>query len=95
MKLHAITIFFCYLLNFLSCQVKGDSCDTYNHPQYGFGQCIHQNDCPNSLYLTGFCESQPSNIQCCFSLEPIKEEFRAIWIATVNNIHSFLFIVTV
>ncbi|CAF0953214.1 unnamed protein product [Adineta steineri] len=86
MKLHAITIFFCYLLSFLSCQVRGDSCDTYNHPQYGFGQCIHQNDCPNSLYLTGFCESQPSNIHCCFSLEPIKEEFRAIWIATVNNI---------
>jgi uncharacterized lipoprotein YddW (UPF0748 family) len=73
-------------LSFLSSQVKADKCDTYNHPQYGIGQCIDQNQCPNSLYLSGLCESQPTNIQCCFSVEPMKEEFRAIWTATVTNI---------
>lgn len=67
-------------------QVKADSCDTYKHPQYGFGQCVNQNQCPNSLYLSGLCESQASSIQCCFSTQPMREEFRAIWIATVNNI---------
>jgi hypothetical protein len=68
-------------------QVKADICDTYNHPQYGIGQCIDQNQCPNSLYVSGLCESQPSNIKCCFSLnDTSNEEFRAVWIATVDNI---------
>jgi len=74
------------LLIFSSSQVKADTCDTYNHPQYGIGQCIDQNQCPNSLYLSGLCESQALNIKCCFSLAPMKEEFRAAWIATVTNI---------
>ena len=86
MILTLITIVFCYSLSLLSSQVKADTCDTYNHPQYGIGQCIDQNQCPNSLYLAGLCESQPTNIKCCFSIEPMKEEFRAIWTATVDNI---------
>ena len=49
------------------------------------GQCINQTLCPNALYQTGLCQTQPNGIQCCFSLPPVKEEFRAIWIATVNN----------
>jgi uncharacterized lipoprotein YddW (UPF0748 family) len=79
------TIVFYCLLSFSSSQVKADTCDTYRHPQYGIGQCIDQNQCPNSMYVSGLCESQPSNIKCCFSLEPMKEEFRAVWIATVGN----------
>jgi len=81
-----ITIIFCGALSLASFQIKADTCDTYNHAQYGIGQCIDQNQCADSRYETGLCESQPFNIQCCFSLEPMKEEFRAIWIATVNNI---------
>lgn len=86
MLLTLALIVFGYSLNFLSCQVKADTCDTYNHPQYGIGQCVDQNECPNGLFLSGLCESQPTNIKCCFSLEPMKEEFRGIWIATVANI---------
>jgi uncharacterized lipoprotein YddW (UPF0748 family) len=86
MILILITIVFYYALSLLSIQVKADTCDTYNHTQYGIGQCIDQSQCPNSLYVSGLCESQSSNIKCCFSLEPMKEEFRAIWIATVSNI---------
>jgi uncharacterized lipoprotein YddW (UPF0748 family) len=86
MILTLITIVFHWTLSLSSSQVKADTCDTYNHPQYGIGQCIDQNQCPNALYMSGLCESQPSNIKCCFSLGPMKEEFRAIWIATVANI---------
>lgn len=82
----SVTITLYLVISYLACQVRGDSCDTYNHPQYGIGQCTEQNHCPNGLYLNGLCESQPANMQCCFSLEPPQEEFRAIWIATVNNI---------
>ncbi|CAF4411995.1 unnamed protein product [Rotaria socialis] len=74
------------LTTLLSYHIQADTCNTYNHPQYGIGQCINQSECPNALYLSGLCESKPSNIQCCFSVEPMKEEFRAIWIATVTNI---------
>lgn len=81
-----ITIFFCGALSLTSFQIKANTCDTYNHSQYGIGQCIDQNQCPDSRYVSGLCESQPSNIQCCFSLESMKEEFRAVWIATVSNI---------
>ncbi|CAF3778884.1 unnamed protein product [Rotaria sp. Silwood1] len=82
-----ITIVFCFILNFLFSQVKTDTCDTYNHPRLGLGQCIDQNQCPNSLYMSDLCESHPSNIKCCFSLNgTINEEFRAVWIATVDNI---------
>jgi hypothetical protein len=81
-----LAIVFSCSLSLSSFQVKADSCDTYNHPQYGFGQCINQNNCPNALYLSGLCESQPTSIKCCFSLQPMKEEFRAVWIATVANI---------
>ena len=66
--------------------VRGDSCESYIHPQYGLGQCVDQGQCPNSLYVSGLCESQPSTTKCCFSLQPAKEEFRAVWIATVANI---------
>ncbi|CAF3963438.1 unnamed protein product [Rotaria sordida] len=86
MILTLITIIFGCTLSFLSFQVQANTCNTYNHPQYGTGQCIDRNLCPNSLYLSGLCELQPSNIVCCFSVEPMKEEFRAIWIATVTNI---------
>jgi hypothetical protein len=89
MILTLIIIGFCCspsLVTFSSAQTKADTCNTYNNPQYGIGQCVDQNACPNSLYLSGLCESHPSNIKCCFSLEPMKEEFRAIWIATVDNI---------
>ena len=65
---------------------RGDSCETYVHPQYGLGQCVDQGQCPNSLYVSGLCESQPSTMKCCFSLQPAREEFRAVWIATVANI---------
>lgn len=65
---------------------QADSCNTYNHPQYGIGQCIDQTKCPNALYISGLCESQPASIKCCFSLAKPQEEFRAAWIATVTNI---------
>ncbi|CAF3420455.1 unnamed protein product [Rotaria socialis] len=67
-------------------QLRANTCDTYNHPQYGFGQGINQSLCPNDLYLTGLCESKPMDVKCCFSSQTIKEEFRAAWIATVSNI---------
>jgi hypothetical protein len=86
MILTVIIISFCCAMSFSSSPVKADTCDTYNHPHYGVGQCIDEKQCPNSLYLSGLCESQPSSVKCCFSAEPMKEEFRAIWIATVNNI---------
>ena len=64
-----------------------NSCDMYTHPQYGTGRCIEQSQCHNGLYLPGLCESHPSNIQCCFAkTDPELEEFRAVWIATVENI---------
>ncbi len=87
MILTLITVVFCCALSLSSSRVKADTCDTYNHPQYGIGQCIDQNQCPNSLYVRGLCESQPSKVKCCFSLnDPVMEEFRAVWIATVANI---------
>ena len=86
MILTLITIAFCYSLSFLCSEVRGNTCDTYSHPQYGIGQCIDQSQCPNALYLSGLCETQSANFKCCYSLAPMKEEFRAIWIATVNNI---------
>jgi hypothetical protein len=68
-------------------QIILNSCDMYNHPQYGAGQCIEQNQCSRALYVPGLCEAHPSNIQCCFSkTNPILEEFRAVWVATVTNI---------
>ncbi|CAF1237401.1 unnamed protein product [Adineta steineri] len=79
------TLLFC-ALNLVIFEVHANTCDTYNHPQYGIGQCIDTNDCPNALYQSGLCESHPINIKCCFSVEPMKEEFRAAWIATVANI---------
>jgi hypothetical protein len=86
MILTLITVGFCCALSLLSSQINADICDTYDHPQYGIGLCIDQKQCPNSLYVSGLCESQPSNIQCCFSLnDTVNEEFRAVWIATVNN----------
>jgi uncharacterized lipoprotein YddW (UPF0748 family) len=87
-----ITIVFHCALSLLSSQVKADKCDTYNHPQYGIGRCMDQSQCPNGLYVSGLCETKPAKIKCCFSSEPtkeeepIKEEFRGIWIATVSNI---------
>ena len=46
----------------------GDSCESYVHPQYGkTGRCIATTSCPNSLYISNLCESQPANIKCCFS----------------------------
>jgi uncharacterized lipoprotein YddW (UPF0748 family) len=87
MILTLMTVVFCCALSLSSSRVKADTCDTYKHPQYGIGQCIHQNQCPNSLYVSGLCESQPSKVKCCFSLnDPVIEEFRAVWIATVANI---------
>lgn len=81
------TIVFYCTLSLLSYRVKADSCDTFNHPKYGIGKCINQKQCPNALYLPNLCESKPFNIKCCFSLNaPVLEEFRAVWIATVNNI---------
>lgn len=48
---------------------------------------MEQKQCPNGLYLSGLCESFPTNIQCCFAkTDPELEEFRAVWIATVENI---------
>ncbi|CAF3285016.1 unnamed protein product [Rotaria socialis] len=90
MLLLSIIIVVCYSLSCstsLSIQPKADSCNTYNHPQYGIGQCIETSKCPNALYISGYCESQPANIKCCFSLNPVeRQEFRAIWIATATNI---------
>ncbi|CAF4128177.1 unnamed protein product [Rotaria socialis] len=46
----------------------GDSCESYAHPTYGkTGRCIKTSDCPNSLYISNLCESQPVDIKCCFS----------------------------
>ena len=89
MILPLIVAVFCCLVNLsftVSSNVKADTCTTFNHPQYGYGQCINQAQCPNGLYQNGLCESQPANIKCCFSLQAMKEEFRAAWIATVTNI---------
>ena len=79
--------YFSLQLLFLSVasQTKADSCDSYKHPQYGYGQCIDQSQCPNALYQSGLCESKPTAVKCCFSLSN-KEEFRAIWLTTVANI---------
>ncbi len=86
MVLTLITFFFYCVLSLSSSQIKADTCDTYNHPEYGIGRCMHQSQCSNSLYVSGLCESQSSNIKCCFSLnDTVIEEFRAVWIATVNN----------
>jgi uncharacterized lipoprotein YddW (UPF0748 family) len=90
MILSLILIVLCCSLNPSSATIsrtKVDRCDTYNHPQYGIGQCVDQNVCPNSLYLEGLCDSKPANIKCCYSLNgTVNEEFRAVWIATVDNI---------
>ena len=77
----------CYLNLFLpvTAQTITDLCDSYNHPQYGYGQCVNHTLCPNALFQNGLCQTKPSYVQCCFSLVKIREEFRAIWIATVNN----------
>ena len=84
MILILITIWFCCTLSLPFFQVKANTC---NHPQYGIGQCIDEKQCPNALYVSDLCESQPSNIKCCFSLNDTNyEEFRAVWIATVDNI---------
>ena len=80
-------LFIVYFIGFSTAQTSRNSCDRYTHPQYGRGRCIEQKDCPNALYLSGLCESYSSNIQCCFAnTEPALEEFRAAWIATVDNI---------
>jgi hypothetical protein len=64
-----------------------DVCNSYRHPQYGPGRCIDRNRCAKGSSLTGLCESNPSDVQCCFvEKEPELEEFRAAWIATVENI---------
>ncbi|CAF1234774.1 unnamed protein product [Rotaria magnacalcarata] len=48
--------------------IAGDSCESYAHPTYGrTGRCIKTSDCPNSLFISNLCESQPANIKCCFS----------------------------
>lgn len=52
----------------LATPIAGDSCESYNHPQYGkTGRCIPTANCPNALYISNLCESQPANIKCCFS----------------------------
>ncbi|CAF4077628.1 unnamed protein product, partial [Rotaria magnacalcarata] len=85
LKLAAIVVYLS--LNFLFSQVKTDTCDTYIHSQYGKGQCMDQSQCPNSLFVSGLCESHASNIECCFPRSgTANEEFRAVWIATVENI---------
>lgn len=82
-----ITIIFSFLLSFLCSQVQTNTCDTYNHPQYGKGHCINENECSNSYSISGLCESYPANVKCCFSVKNTTyEEFRAVWIATVENI---------
>lgn len=85
-----IFVVLCYLSgssSSLSIQTRANSCDSYNHPQYGIGQCIETSKCPNGLYVSGYCESLPANVKCCFSLnQTTREEFRAIWIATAANI---------
>jgi hypothetical protein len=78
-------VFYC-VLSFSSFRVRADSCDTFKHPTYGIGKCIDQEQCPNSRFMYGLCESKPANIKCCFSRDPlIAEEFRAVWIATVGD----------
>ncbi|CAF3246687.1 unnamed protein product [Rotaria socialis] len=85
LKLAAIVAYFS--LNLLFSQVKTDTCDTYIHSQYGKGHCVDQIQCPNSLFVSGLCESHPPNIECCFPRNSTaNEEFRAVWIATVENI---------
>ena len=31
-------------------------------------KCIDTALCPNSLYISGLCETKPINVKCCFSL---------------------------
>ena len=64
-----------------------NSCDVFHHRRYGLGRCIEKENCKNGLYLSGLCEAYPSTVQCCFSQNnSTTEEFRAVWIATVENI---------
>jgi uncharacterized lipoprotein YddW (UPF0748 family) len=86
MNIQLIIAFVLCTLQLCTFTVKADTCNTYNHPQYGIGQCVNQSQCPNALYQSGLCESQPTNVKCCFSLATPIEEFRAVWIATVANI---------
>ena len=87
MIINLISIIVYLLIKVYSFGVRADTCDTYQHPRYGFGRCIDRNQCPYSLYESDLCESYSSSIQCCFSLRnTTNEEFRAVWIATVDNI---------
>jgi hypothetical protein len=87
MSVTFVAVVLCFLLSVLPSQAHGDRCDIYNHPRFGIGECVDQSRCPNARYVSGLCESQPSTVQCCFSLRNMtNEEFRAVWIATVENI---------
>jgi hypothetical protein len=58
-----------FIVNFGSREIlvrAADSCDTYRHPIYGIGSCIDVSKCPNSLYISGLCESKPNTVKCCF-----------------------------
>jgi hypothetical protein len=85
-RLKFVLLLVWHLSVLFSNEILADTCDTYNHPQYGRGRCLDEKQCAYSLYQSGLCESKPSNVKCCFSSAPIDEEFRAVWIATVSNI---------
>ncbi|CAF0718646.1 unnamed protein product [Adineta steineri] len=61
-------LFLLAIVALLATRIVGDSCQSYNHPTYGkTGKCIKTSNCPNSLYISNLCESQPADVKCCFS----------------------------
>ena len=75
-------------LSSVPAQIVLNTCDIYNHPQYGAGRCIERNQCSNALFVPRLMRGPFGRVcKCCFAREePEIEEFRAVWIATVDNI---------
>lgn len=44
-----------------------DKCDTYVHPTWGKGKCVHEDRCPNNQYVNNLCETHTDTVKCCFS----------------------------
>ncbi|RNA41652.1 hypothetical protein BpHYR1_052764 [Brachionus plicatilis] len=51
----------------LIANIACDTCDFASHPTYGRGSCVQSAWCPNSLYVSGLCESKPASVKCCYS----------------------------
>lgn len=66
-----------------------NSCQQFTHFRLGVAGCVDETLCQSRLSLPGLCQGHPYNVRCCFikgKEDPPLEEFRAVWIATVENI---------